>query len=319
MCWGNLTPWQIVTSWSPLAEERFNLITMTDVFVGIGSNVDPDVRIGAALTDLRERFGAIDLSTAYRNPAVGFKGDDFVNLVVRFRTMIQLSEVLGVLHEIEIRGGKDLAAPRLASKTIDLDLLLFGDVVIENDRLVLPRPETVTAAYYLKPLSELEPARVHPVAGRTFAELWSRLEREEVPLTVHPVACSSVSTRTQVRPELRVDDLRVDVRLGVPDSERENPQEVSISINVTFPSVPEACSTDEIDGTLDYGVMCRHVIALVGSRAFRTLEHLAGCCLDELSEMLTESGSELTLEVRKCHPPIPDLKGGTAFIMRTRR
>ena len=91
MCWGNLTPWQIVTSWSPLAEERFNLITMTDVFVGIGSNVDPDVRIGAALTDLRERFGAIELSTAYRNPAVGFKGDDFVNLEVRFLTMIQLS------------------------------------------------------------------------------------------------------------------------------------------------------------------------------------------------------------------------------------
>ncbi|MEE3182403.1 MAG: 2-amino-4-hydroxy-6-hydroxymethyldihydropteridine diphosphokinase, partial [Pseudomonadota bacterium] len=70
---------------------------MTDVFVGIGSNVDPDAHIGSALTDLRERFGAIELSTAYRNPAVGFEGDDFVNLVVRFRTVMQLSEVLGVL------------------------------------------------------------------------------------------------------------------------------------------------------------------------------------------------------------------------------
>ena len=105
----------------------------------------------------------------------------------------------------------------------------------------------------------------------------------------------------------------------MPDSERENRQEVSISIAVTFPNVPEACRTDEIDGTIDYGVMCRRVIAHVGSRAFRTIEHLAGSCLDELSEMLTESGSELTFEVRKCHPPIPDLHGGTAFIVRTRR
>ena len=306
-------------SWSPLAEERFSLSTMIDVFVGVGSNIEPDVRIGAALTELRERFGAIELSTAYQNPAIGFEGDDFINLVVRFRTMIPLSEVLGILHEIEIRGGKDLAAPRLASKAIDLDLLLFGDLVIENDRLVLPRPETLTAAYYLKPLSELEPDRVHPVVGRTFVELWSQWEGEAGSLVAHAVACNPVSTRPRGRPELRVDDLRAAVHLGVPDSERENPQEVSISINVTFPDVPEACSTDEIDGTIDYGVMCRRVIALVGSRAFRTIEHLAGCCLDELSEMLTESGSELTLAVRKCNPPIPDLMGGTAFIMRMRR
>ncbi|MEC9286711.1 MAG: 2-amino-4-hydroxy-6-hydroxymethyldihydropteridine diphosphokinase [Pseudomonadota bacterium] len=311
--------WQIATSWSPLAEEHFNLTTMTDVFVGIGSNVDPDAHIGSALTDLRERFGAIELSTAYRNPAVGFEGDDFVNLVVRFRTVMQLSEVLGVLHEIEIRRGKDLAAPRLASKTIDLDLLLFGNLVIENDHLVLPRPETTTAEHYVRPLSELEPDRLHPVTGGTFAELWSQLEDDAGPLTRYPLAWSPVSARTTVRPELRVDDLRLAVHLGVPDSERENLQEVSISIAVTFPNVPDACSTDEIDGTIDYGVMCRRVTALVGSRAFRTIEHLAGSCLDELSEMLTESGSELTLEVRKCHPPIPDLHGGTAFIMRTRR
>ena len=311
--------WQIATSWSPLAEEHFNLTTMTDVFVGIGSNVDPDAHIGSALTDLRERFGAIELSTAYRNPAVGFEGDDFVNLVVRFRTVMQLSEVLGVLHEIEIRRGKDLAAPRLASKTIDLDLLLFGNLVIENDHLVLPRPETTTAEHYVRPLSELEPDRLHPVTGGTFAELWSQLEDDAGPLTRYPLAWSRVSARTTVRPELRVDDLRLAVHLGVPDSERENLQEVSISIAVTFPNVPDACSTDEIDGTIDYGVMCRRVTALVGSRAFRTIEHLAGSCLDELSEMLTESGSELTLEVRKCPPPIPDLHGGTAFIMRTRR
>ena len=98
---------------------------MIDVFVGVGSNIEPVVRIGDALVDLQERFGAIQLSTAYRNPAVGFEGDEFVNLVVRFRTTVSLSEVLGILHEIEIRGGKDLAASRMSGKTIDLDLLLF--------------------------------------------------------------------------------------------------------------------------------------------------------------------------------------------------
>jgi len=292
---------------------------MIDVFVGVGSNIEPVVRIGEALADLRERFGAIELSTAYRNPAVGFEGDEFVNLVVRFRTMMSLSEVLGVLHQIEIRGGKDLAAPRMSSKMIDLDLLLFGDLIVDNDRLILPRPESLTAAYYVKPLFELAPNRVHPVAGRTFTELWSQVESEAVSLVPEPIVCQPASTRDGVGPELRVDDLRVAVRLGVPDSEREDPQEVSISFNVMFSDVPEACRTDEIDGTLDYGVMCRRVIALVGSREFRTIEHLARCCLDELGELLTESGAELTLEVRKCHPPISGLKGGTAFITRTHR
>ena len=292
---------------------------MIDVFVGVGSNIEPVVRIGDALVDLQERFGAIQLSTAYRNPAVGFEGDEFVNLVVRFRTTVSLSEVLGILHQIEIRGGKDLAAPRMSAKTIDLDLLLFGDLIVDNDRLILPRPESATAAYYVKPLFELAPNRVHPVAGSTFTELWSQLESTAVSLVPEPIVCQPTKTRERVGPELRVDDFRVDVRLGVPDSERENPQEVSISFSVVFPDVPEACRTDEIDGTLDYGVMCRRVIALVGSREFRTIEHLAQCCLDELGELLTESGTELTLEVRKCHPPISGLRGGTAFITRTHR
>ena len=292
---------------------------MIDVFVGVGSNIEPVVRIGDALVDLQERFGAIQLSTAYRNPAVGFEGDEFVNLVVRFRTTVSLSEVLGILHQIEIRAGKDLAAPRMSAKTIDLDLLLFGDLIVDNDRLILPRPESVTAAYYVKPLFELAPNRVHPVAGSTFTELWSQLESTAVSLVPEPIVCQPTKTRERVRSELCVDDFRMDVRLGVPDSERENPQEVSISFSVVFSDVPEACRTDEIDGTLDYGVMCRRVIALVGSREFRTIEHLAQCCLDELGELLTESGTELTLEVRKCHPPISGLRGGTAFITRTHR
>ena len=292
---------------------------MIDVFVGVGSNIEPVVRIGDALVDLQERFGAIQLSTAYRNPAVGFEGDEIVNLVVRFRTTVSLSEVLGILHQIEIRGGKDLAAPRMSAKTIDLDLLLFGDLIVDNDRLILPRPESVTAAYYFKPLFELAPNRVHPVAGSTFTELWSQLESTAVSLVPEPIVCQPTKTRERVGPELRVDDFRMDVRLGVPDSERENPQEVSISFSVVFSDVPEACRTDEIDATLDYGVMCRRVIALVGSREFRTIEHLAQCCLDELGELLTESGTELTLEVRKCHPPISGLRGGTAFITRTHR
>ncbi|MEC9251453.1 MAG: hypothetical protein VX697_00560, partial [Pseudomonadota bacterium] len=59
-------------SWSPLAEERFRLSKMIDVFVGVGSNIEPGERISAALADLRERFGALELSTAYQNPAIGF-------------------------------------------------------------------------------------------------------------------------------------------------------------------------------------------------------------------------------------------------------
>lgn len=144
---------------------------MTEVFVGIGSNVEPERRVREAMRQLRRRFGGIKLSPIYRNPAIGFKGNDFLNFVASFECRESAAEVHAALDEIELRCGRVRGGPRFAPRTLDLDLLLYGDL-IEDTPIKLPRPEILEFAYVLKPLAELAPGRRHPVTGRSFAEHW---------------------------------------------------------------------------------------------------------------------------------------------------
>ena len=144
---------------------------MTDIYIGVGSNTDPTTHIAQALARMQAKLGPLNISETYRNAAVGFAGEDFLNLVVGFQSDHDLATVVRDLLEIELLVGKDFSTPKLSSQIIDLDLLLFGDLVLRTDRLEIPRPETLTESYCLKPLAELCPDRVHPTAGKTFAAL----------------------------------------------------------------------------------------------------------------------------------------------------
>lgn len=144
---------------------------MPEVFVGVGSNVDRDHNIEAGIRALRDAFGALRLSTVWDNPAVGFAGDDFLNLVVAFDTGFDAHTVAARLHDIESAFGRLKSKDAgVVSRTLDLDLLLYGDLV--SDELRVPRPEILEYAFVLAPLAELAPAQRHPVDGRTYAELW---------------------------------------------------------------------------------------------------------------------------------------------------
>lgn len=144
---------------------------MTTVFVGIGSNVEPERRVRQAVHGLHQYFGALRVSPVYRNPAVGFKGDDFLNLVVAFDSEQNPADVHAALNEIERQCGRVRDGPRFAPRTLDLDLLLYGDL-ISNSPVRLPRPEILKYAYVLKPLADLAPEHRHPLTGKSFAELW---------------------------------------------------------------------------------------------------------------------------------------------------
>lgn len=147
---------------------------MTEVLVGIGSNIDRERNIASGVAALRERFGALHLSTVWNTAAVGFDGADFLNLAAAFETGLPARAVADELDAIEDHFGRSReAGARAMARTLDLDLLLYGDAVIDEPDLRVPRPEILEYAFVLAPLAELAPARRHPVDGRTFAELWA--------------------------------------------------------------------------------------------------------------------------------------------------
>jgi 2-amino-4-hydroxy-6-hydroxymethyldihydropteridine diphosphokinase len=145
---------------------------VTAAYVAAGSNVEPMANLRRALDLLAAHFGPLELSRAYRNPAVGFKGDDFVNLVLGFDTARPVRDVVALLHEAEAACGRERNAPKFAPRAMDLDILLFGAMVCDEPGLTLPRPDLVRRPYMLGPMAELAPGLQHPTLGRTMQELW---------------------------------------------------------------------------------------------------------------------------------------------------
>ena len=155
---------------------------MTRVLVAAGSNVEPYANLRRALDALARHYPALRRSAAYRNRAVGFEGEDFVNLVVAFDTDDDVHTVVSRLHEAEALCGRARTAPKWAPRAMDLDILLYGDRVSEEPGLVLPRPDLVRRAYMLGPAASIAPDVVHPTLGVTLAELWRNFAQDEHPL-----------------------------------------------------------------------------------------------------------------------------------------
>jgi 2-amino-4-hydroxy-6-hydroxymethyldihydropteridine diphosphokinase len=155
---------------------------MERVFVSIGSNVDREHHIEIAVESLRARFGDLQLSSVYESAAVGFNGDPFFNLVVAFDSDAEPAEIVAELHEIERRCGRERDGERFGPRTMDLDLLLFGDRVVRDGDIVIPRAEVDSEAFVLCPLAEIAGERRHPVSGDTLASIWARLADRAGPL-----------------------------------------------------------------------------------------------------------------------------------------
>jgi len=156
------------------------------VYVAVGSNVEPERNLALATRELRREFPDVRFSPWYRNRAVGFEGADFINLVAGFNTTLPVGAVVVRLQAIESLCGRPREAPRWAPRSMDLDILLFGDMVCDEPRLKLPRPDLLKRAFMLGPLAALAPDLVHPLEKVTIAELWRRFDRAAHPLVEVP-------------------------------------------------------------------------------------------------------------------------------------
>jgi 2-amino-4-hydroxy-6-hydroxymethyldihydropteridine diphosphokinase len=159
---------------------------MPRVFVAAGSNIDPERNLRTAAEELRRSFPGIRFSPWYRNSAAGFDGADFINLVGEFTTDLPVREVLSRLHRIEELCGRPRDAARWAPRSMDLDVLLYGDLVCDEPHLKLPRPDLLKRAYMLGPLADLAPELMHPTENTTIEDLWSRFDSAAHPLVRLP-------------------------------------------------------------------------------------------------------------------------------------
>ncbi|MGE0029836.1 MAG: 2-amino-4-hydroxy-6-hydroxymethyldihydropteridine diphosphokinase [Steroidobacteraceae bacterium] len=159
---------------------------MPDAWVAAGSNVRPRDNLRRALATLGAEFPGLRASRAFSNAAVGFQGDDFVNLVMRFPADLPLPALLERLKAVERECGREPGGPKWGPRTLDLDLLLYGGELGRFPGALLPHPDLTTRAWVLGPLAELAPDLVHPVLGEKLSELWQRFDQGAHPLV--PVA-----------------------------------------------------------------------------------------------------------------------------------
>ena len=145
---------------------------MSTAYLALGSNVNARINILAGIAALREAFTDVRLSPAYQTRAVGFDGNDFINLAASIETRLQPLELKQFLNELEERYGRARNVAKFSDRTLDIDILLYGDLYLISPQLEIPRTEIMKFAHVLKPLADLAPGVLHPVCRMTIAEIW---------------------------------------------------------------------------------------------------------------------------------------------------
>ncbi|HUG04427.1 MAG TPA: 2-amino-4-hydroxy-6-hydroxymethyldihydropteridine diphosphokinase [Steroidobacteraceae bacterium] len=156
---------------------------IVDAYVAAGSNVRPRASLRRAIAALAADFPSLTVSRAWSNAAVGFAGDDFINLVLKLPTELPVGSLLERLKAIERAQGREPGAPKWGPRTLDLDLLLYGELTGRHAGATLPHPDIATRAWVLGPLAELAPGLPHPVSGIPIGEMWRRFDRCAHPLS----------------------------------------------------------------------------------------------------------------------------------------
>lgn len=145
-------------------------------FISLGSNIEPESNLIAAAVALRGLGLPQAASNVYRNPAIGpTPQPEFLNAAVLLNTDVAAQDIRQMLRQIEGQLGRQRTSDKYAPRTIDLDLCLFGNHIINQGEIRVPDPEIETRAHLAVPLAELDPQFIHPILEISLEEIASRL------------------------------------------------------------------------------------------------------------------------------------------------
>ena len=154
----------------------------TEVFLSLGSNIDSENNLQYACGELKKTFGNIQVSSVYRNKPIGFEGNDFLNMVVKVESIFNPNEILNYLRCLEAATGRDTGTGTFDSRTLDIDMILYNNLVHPEKPFKIPRKDIELYSFVLCPLAEIEPDGIHPVTGKTFKDLWENFDQKKHPL-----------------------------------------------------------------------------------------------------------------------------------------
>jgi len=144
---------------------------MIEISISLGSNINPKNNLIKANELIREKFNFIDCSNIYSSKSAGFQGNDFLNQVTICSTNLKFDKVITTLKEIESFMGRKKEKKKFSDRLIDLDLLTYGNEIIENNGKEVPHKDIEKYSFVLVPLAEVLPNNIHPKLGVSFVNL----------------------------------------------------------------------------------------------------------------------------------------------------
>jgi 2-amino-4-hydroxy-6-hydroxymethyldihydropteridine diphosphokinase len=161
-------------------QQEIDKAQSTKVYFCLGSNISPHQNISFAIRRVRRKFLDVELSSLYSSKAVGFEGDDFLNIVLCVNTEMTLADVLAYADTLEQEAGRvRLRRGRFDSRTLDVDVLMYGDLAGEHEGRIWPNQDLNENAHVLLPMSEIAGDVAHPGKGMKFGELWKEFDHQD--------------------------------------------------------------------------------------------------------------------------------------------
>ena len=133
------------------------------VFIGIGSNLNKIKNIKSCLSKIKNDYKNVKISPVYETKSMGFDGPNFYNLVCSFNTTEDIYKLKERLNKIELDHGRNLNETKYSSRTLDIDILYYDNLILADDKIKIPRKEIIEYDFVLRPLVDIDAEFIHPV------------------------------------------------------------------------------------------------------------------------------------------------------------